>query len=170
MLVLKETEDQKLEQEGSPRKEGLAGRAPGARLGTNLTLQLSRTRELPGSLNYHRIISNTYTDNNIEESKSLISYFIKYFSTLFFFRDPNFDATDMGDVSLGAYIPTLDEGEIETNLKPMFIEYYENCEIDECISAIAKFNIGMLVISVTSEVVEGNQYRRGCTDEPRGNE
>ena len=64
-------------------------------------------------------------------------------STIFFSQDPNFDATDQqSGIKLGAYIPALDREEIEKNLKPLFIEYFENSELDECITAIVKFNIG----------------------------
>ena len=45
-------------------------------------------------------------------------------------------------IKLGAYIPALDREEIEKNLKPLFVEYFENSELEECISAIIKFNIG----------------------------
>ena len=54
-------------------------------------------------------------------------------------------------IKLGAYIPALDGVEIEKNLKPLFTEYFENSELDECITAIIKFNIGnFLQISSSS--------------------
>ena len=45
-------------------------------------------------------------------------------------------------VKLGTYIPSLDREELERNVKPLLIEYFENSERDECISAINNFNIG----------------------------
>lgn len=69
-------------------------------------------------------------------------------ASIFPSQDPNFEATDMDKgVKLGAYIPALDKEEIERNLKPLIIEYFENGELEECITAIAKFNIGIFLIS-----------------------
>lgn len=65
-------------------------------------------------------------------------------------QDPNFDATDMStskEIKLGAYIPTLDRDEVEKNLKPLLIEYYENGELEECVTALTNFNIGRENIS-----------------------
>ena len=49
-------------------------------------------------------------------------------------------------IKLGAYIPTLDREELERNVKPLLIEYFENSEREECISAIGNFNIGIYLL------------------------
>ena len=64
--------------------------------------------------------------------------------------DPNFDAVEMGgsSIKLGTYIPELDKDEIDRVLKPLLIEYYENSELEECISAISKFNVGECTMTI----------------------
>ena len=58
-------------------------------------------------------------------------------------KDPNFEESEMDkDVTLGAYIPALDKEEIDKNVKPLLVEYYENGELEECITAIGTFNVG----------------------------
>jgi len=85
-------------------------------------------------------------------------------------QDPNFDATDMGTgIKLGAYIPALDGVEIEKNLKPLFTEYFENSELDECITAIIKFNIGpenigdVLTLCVSMALEMNSSKRELCS-------
>lgn len=76
-------------------------------------------------------------------------------------KDPNFEATELEKgVKLGTYIPPLDGEELDKNVKPLLIEYFENCERDECITAISNFNIGVdnvgdlltLVVSMALEL------------------
>ena len=70
----------------------------------------------------------------------------RFFNPIYFSQDPNFEVSDADKgVKLGAYIPALDKEEIEKNLKPLFIEYFENGELEECITAVAKFNIGTVL-------------------------
>lgn len=58
-------------------------------------------------------------------------------------QDPNFESSEMDkEVTLGTYIPPLDRDEIERCLGPLIVEYYENAEQEECISALGRYNIG----------------------------
>lgn len=84
-------------------------------------------------------------------------------------QDPNFEASEGDDIKLASYIPQLDKQEIEKNMKPLLLEYFENSEIDECVEAISSFNLGsenvadVLILAVSTALERKPAVRELCS-------
>jgi len=85
-------------------------------------------------------------------------------------KDPNFEESEMDkDISLASYVPILDKEEIDKNVKPLLVEYFENGELEECITAIGTFNIGpdnigdVLTLAVSMALESSAGKREACS-------
>ncbi|XP_075609027.1 programmed cell death protein 4-like isoform X2 [Balearica regulorum gibbericeps] len=57
-------------------------------------------------------------------------------------RDPNYDEAAQGDTVYATVVPELEEGELEKNVQPMVLEYFEHGDTSEVMELLRGLNLG----------------------------
>ncbi|XP_042663997.1 programmed cell death protein 4-like isoform X2 [Tyto alba] len=57
-------------------------------------------------------------------------------------RDPNYDEVAQGDTVYATVVPELEEGELEKNVQPMVLEYFEHGDTSEVMELLRGLNLG----------------------------
>ncbi|XP_075355399.1 programmed cell death protein 4-like [Mycteria americana] len=82
-------------------------------------------------------------------------------------RDPNYDEAAQGDTVYATVVPELEEGELEKNVQPMVLEYFEHGDTSEVVELLRGLNLGSRRHAVPSLAValalEGKASHRELT-------
>ncbi|KAF1588964.1 Programmed cell death protein 4, partial [Eudyptes moseleyi] len=82
-------------------------------------------------------------------------------------RDPNYDEAAQGDTVYATVVPELEEGELEKNVQPMVLEYFEHGDTSEVMELLRGLNLGSRRHAVPSLAValalEGKASHRELT-------
>ncbi|KAM6269782.1 programmed cell death protein 4-like [Porphyrio hochstetteri] len=82
-------------------------------------------------------------------------------------RDPNYDEVAQGDTVYATVVPELEEGELEKNVQPMVLEYFEHGDTTEVLELLRGLNLGSRRHAVPSLAValalEGKASHRELT-------
>ncbi|XP_025911771.1 programmed cell death protein 4-like [Apteryx rowi] len=82
-------------------------------------------------------------------------------------RDPNYDEVAQGDTVYATVVPELEEGELEKNVQPMVLEYFEHGDTSEVMELLRGLNLGSRKHAVPSLAValalEGKASHRELT-------
>ncbi|XP_062430810.1 programmed cell death protein 4-like isoform X2 [Rhea pennata] len=82
-------------------------------------------------------------------------------------RDPNYDEAAQGDTVYATVVPELEEGELEKNVQPMVLEYFEHGDTSEVMELLRGLNLGSRKHAVPSLAValalEGKASHRELT-------
>ncbi|XP_074721410.1 uncharacterized protein LOC141942327 isoform X2 [Strix uralensis] len=82
-------------------------------------------------------------------------------------RDPNYDEVAQGDTVYATVVPELEEGELEKNVQPMVLEYFEHGDTSEVMELLRGLNLGSRGHAVPSLAValalEGKASHRELT-------
>ncbi|XP_039395995.1 programmed cell death protein 4-like [Mauremys reevesii] len=82
-------------------------------------------------------------------------------------RDPNYDESSQGDTVYATVAPELEEGELEKNVHPMVLEYFEHGDTLEVMELLRELNLGSRKHAVPSLAValalEGKASHRELT-------
>ncbi|NXV87220.1 PDCD4 protein, partial [Calonectris borealis] len=82
-------------------------------------------------------------------------------------RDPNYDEVAQGDTVYATVVPELEEGELEKNVQPMVLEYFEHGDTSEVMELLRGLNLGSRRHAVPSLAValalEGKASHRELT-------
>uniref|UniRef100_A0A8C8S6H5 Programmed cell death protein 4 n=1 Tax=Pelusios castaneus TaxID=367368 RepID=A0A8C8S6H5_9SAUR len=82
-------------------------------------------------------------------------------------RDPNYDESSQGNTVYATVVPELEEGELEKNVHPMVLEYFEHGDTVEVVELLRELNLGSQKHAVPSLAValalEGKASHRELT-------
>ncbi|XP_065489686.1 programmed cell death protein 4-like isoform X2 [Caloenas nicobarica] len=82
-------------------------------------------------------------------------------------RDPNYDEVAQGDTVYATVVPELEEGELEKNVQPMVLEYFEHGDTREVMELLRGLNLGARRAAVPALAValalEGKASHRELT-------
>ncbi|NWX10621.1 PDCD4 protein, partial [Caloenas nicobarica] len=82
-------------------------------------------------------------------------------------RDPNYDEAAQGDTVYATVVPELEEGELEKNVQPMVLEYFEHGDTREVMELLRGLNLGARRAAVPALAValalEGKASHRELT-------
>uniref|UniRef100_A0A8C6ZVB5 Mannosyl-oligosaccharide glucosidase n=1 Tax=Nothoprocta perdicaria TaxID=30464 RepID=A0A8C6ZVB5_NOTPE len=82
-------------------------------------------------------------------------------------RDPNYDEAAQGDTVFATVVPELEEGELQSTVQPMVLEYFEHGDTGEVVELLRGLNLGSRKPAVPSLAValalEGKASHRELT-------
>ncbi|NWY07704.1 PDCD4 protein, partial [Nothoprocta ornata] len=82
-------------------------------------------------------------------------------------RDPNYDEAAQGDTVFATVVPELEEGELQSTVQPMVLEYFEHGDTGEVVELLRGLNLGSKKPAVPSLAValalEGKASHRELT-------